>query len=69
MGSIVNECKQTSSYFNHVIFAHIRREANQAAHYLAKLAIEISSDFMWIEEAPSFIDMVVAFDVMPNSFD
>ena len=45
-GSLVNECKQTSSHFNHVVFYHIRREANQAAHVLGKLEIDISSNFI-----------------------
>jgi hypothetical protein len=72
---LVNQHQNNNNYninfshvnFHNINFSHVRREANQAAHYLAKYALSISSDDVWIEETPSCIDVVVAFDLMPHS--
>jgi len=61
LGTIVNECIKLSPSF-----AHVRRVANQAAHYLAKFALSSNSDFVWIEETPSCISTVVALDLLPQ---
>lgn len=49
LGTIVNECIKLSPSFNSISFAHVRRVANQAAHYLAKFALSSNSDFVWIQ--------------------
>jgi len=41
------------------------REANQAAHYLAKYALE-NLDCIWVEETLSCISTVLAFDLLPD---
>jgi len=41
------------------------REANQAAHYLAKYALK-NLDCIWVEETPSCISAVLAFDLLPD---
>ncbi|CAJ2670331.1 unnamed protein product [Trifolium pratense] len=74
LGTIALECSNLISRFNNIVIAHVRREANQAAHYLAKFAIffiykakfAISnlSNFIWIEETPPYIEAVVAFDLL-----
>ncbi|PNX79627.1 ribonuclease H, partial [Trifolium pratense] len=35
LGTIALECSNLISRFNNIVIAHVRREANQAAHYLA----------------------------------
>jgi hypothetical protein len=55
LGTIVNECIKLSPRFNSISFAHVRRVANQAAHYIAKFALSSNSDFVWIEETPSIL--------------
>jgi hypothetical protein len=44
---------------------HVRREANQAAHYLAKYALK-NLDSIWVEETPPCISAVLAFDLLPD---
>jgi len=55
--------------FNSINFSHVRREANQVAHYLVKYAIFISFDVVLIEETPSYIDAVVTFDLMQETYE
>jgi len=43
LGTIAMECTQLCSSFNNINFSHVRRQANQAAQYLAKFAISITS--------------------------
>jgi len=64
-GSIVEDCKSFFSSFYYLELVHVRREANQAAHYLAKFAISSLTDFVWIEETPRCISSIVALDVLP----
>lgn len=59
--TIVNECIKLSLSFNSISFAHVRRVANYAAHYLAKFALLSNSDLVWIEETPSFLMKLVSF--------
>lgn len=53
LGAIVAECQNIRHNFNSINFSHVRREANQAVHNLAKYAISISSDDVWTEETSS----------------
>jgi hypothetical protein len=45
--------------------SYVRREANQAAHYLAKYALK-NVYCIWIEETPPCISAVMAFDLLPE---
>ena len=65
MGIIVDDCRLLACHFQNLQFVHIRREANQAAHYLAKYASSHHED-IWIEDAPNCIDAVLAFDLLPD---
>jgi uncharacterized Fe-S center protein len=38
---------------------YVRREANQAAHVMARCAISQMLDNTWVEECPSFIQTIV----------
>ena len=65
VGSIIRDCFSLKGSFRSLNFLHVRREANQAAHYLAKYALK-NSDCIWIEETPPCIFAVLAFDLLPN---
>jgi len=42
-----------------LFFSRVRREINQATHYLVKYVISISSYVVWIKETPSCIDALL----------
>jgi len=46
-------------FFFFFFFLHFRRDANQAAHRLAKVALSQSLDQVWIEGCSSFIQSIV----------
>jgi len=41
---------------------HVKREANQAAHLLAKYGLCLLNDCTWLGECPSPIQDIVAFE-------
>jgi hypothetical protein len=63
VGSIIQDCISIKGSFRSLNFLHVRREANQAAHYLAKYALK-NLDCIWIEETPPCISIVLAFDLL-----
>ena len=65
VGSIIRDCISFKGNFLSLNFLHVRREANQTAHYLAKYALK-NLDCMWIEETPSYISAILAFDLLPD---
>ena len=65
VGSIIRDCISFKGSFRSLIFLHVRREANQAAHYLAKYALK-NLDCIWVEETPPCISAVLTFDLLSN---
>jgi len=63
--SIIRDCISFKGSFRSLNFLHVRREANQAAHYLAKYALK-NLDCIWVEETPSCIYAVSTFDLLPD---
>ncbi|XVF58184.1 hypothetical protein PTKIN_Ptkin07bG0043300 [Pterospermum kingtungense] len=45
---------------------HCLRNCNEAAHYLAKFSLTLSSEIIWIEECPNCIKNIVNDDVFPS---
>ena len=46
-------------------FSHIRRDGNKPAHILAQHAQFVSDFVAWVEETPSFLEIVIGSDI-PN---
>jgi hypothetical protein len=65
VGSIIEDCINLSVCFRGLNFVHVRHEANQAAHYLAKHALH-NLDCIWIEETSPCISAVLTFDLLSD---
>ena len=50
------------SYFPGVSLVHVRRDANRAAHGLARFSLRIDGELVWLEEIPSPIVSVVLME-------
>jgi hypothetical protein len=62
---IIRDCISFKGSFRSLNFLHVRREANQAAHYLAKYALK-NLDCIWIEETTPCISTVLTFDLLSD---
>jgi len=58
VGSIIRDCVSFKGSFRSLNFLHVKREASQAAHYLATYAFK-NLDCIWIEETPPYISTVL----------
>jgi ribonuclease HI len=47
-GQLVEDTKSLLSSFSFVEFQHIRRDANQAAHHMAKMALSLPFEQLWM---------------------
>ena len=63
--SIIRDCISFKGSFRSLNFLHVRREANQATHYLAKYVLNYL-DCIWIEKIPPCISAILAFDLLPD---
>ncbi|XP_062155310.1 uncharacterized protein LOC133863384 [Alnus glutinosa] len=59
-GQLIDNIKSYFSHFSPVKVNHVRREANVAAHVMAKMAISNLLNHSWVGECPRFIQDVVA---------
>ena len=65
VGSIIRDCVSFKGSFRSLNFLHVRREVNQAAHYLAKYVLK-NLYCIWIEETPSYISAILTFDLLSD---
>lgn len=47
-----------------VQFVHVPRTCNGVAHRLAKFAISIGNEFVWLEDPPDLIQDLLSYDLM-----
>ena len=56
---LIDDVRYLLSFFPRVIISHTRRHANEAAHGLAKYALELDEDVCWIGEIPNPIFSII----------
>jgi hypothetical protein len=52
--SVLNQIQDLSQQCTHFVLAHVRREANMAAHYTTKFALFSKFECMWLHDIPNF---------------
>ncbi|KNA03763.1 hypothetical protein SOVF_206000, partial [Spinacia oleracea] len=62
LGVILREVKHLSSLFHSVVFSHVFREANEAAHTMAHLTPVNYSVRIWAGSVPNVVEDVIASD-------
>ena len=62
IGNLTEEAKSMTKYFRSCKIQHIRREANGAAHSLAKNAFNLDDDVYCIEECPDYLILILISD-------
>ncbi|XVF16687.1 hypothetical protein REPUB_Repub10bG0053700 [Reevesia pubescens] len=68
IGHLVEEIKDLRGTFIHAGITHTSRKRNMAAHSMAKYALEISAEEIWIEEHPTCLDNIL-FSECSQNFD
>ena len=63
LGDLISDVTNLSSLFLGVVFRHIPRDANMAAHELAIYALRSEEDVVWLENIPPPIVFVVLSDI------
>ena len=62
-GLLLDDIRFYTSFFNQLLYSHVKREGNKTAHKLAKHALCISNFFVWMEDVPPPIRLVVQDDI------
>jgi hypothetical protein len=65
VGSIIGYCISFNCSFCSLIFLHVKREAKQVAHHLAKYDLH-NLDCIWIEESEPCIYAILVFDLLSD---
>jgi hypothetical protein len=61
-GHIIDSIRDQMQSFHHAEVCYTNRNANQAAHVLAKSSIQFNLNNVWMGETPSYIQHVVTAD-------
>ena len=64
IGNIIKDVKILSKTMKSCDFHHTKREANQVTHSLARNAIKVVSELVWIEEIPQCVSDVIQIDAV-----
>ena len=62
-GLLLDDIRFYTSFFNQLLYSHVKREGNKTVHKLAKHALCISNFLVWMEDVPSPIRLVVQDDI------
>ena len=62
-GLLLDDIRFYTSFFNQLLYSHVKREGNKIAHKLAKHALCISNFLVWMEDVPPPIRLVVQDDI------
>ncbi|KAL2897058.1 Uncharacterized protein RDABS01_038841 [Bienertia sinuspersici] len=63
-GSIIYDILHLVKSCSFVEFSHVKREANQVAHHLARVSSSYDEMYVWMEEAPYTIMHYVMADLL-----
>lgn len=66
LSSVIDDCKQFEPCFHNLMYSHVGRMGNQAAHGLAKHVLS-HQDTVWLEEVPPPISSCIFADRFPPS--
>ena len=60
-GLLIEDIKCNASLFNQLLYSHVKREGNRAAHNLMRHSISILDFSVWMEAVPPpFVSLVLA---------
>ena len=62
-GLLLDDIRFYTSFFNQLLYSHVKREGNKTVHKLAKHALCISNFLVWMEDVPPPIRSVVQDDI------
>ena len=60
---LLDDIRFYASFFNQLLYSHVKRKGNKVAHKLAKHAFCISDFLVWMEDVPPPICSVVQDDM------
>ena len=61
LGLLIDDIKCNASFFNQLLYSHVKREGNKVAHSLARYSICIFDFSIWIETVlPPFVSLLLA---------
>ena len=63
-GLLMEDIRFNASFFNQLLYYHVKREGNKVAHKLARHALCISDFSVWMEDVPPPIHSVVLDDIV-----
>ena len=63
-GLLMDDIRFNATFFNQLLYSHVKREGNKVAHKLARHAFCISDFLVWMEDVPPPIRSVVQDDIV-----
>ena len=63
-GLLMEDIRFNASFFNQLLYYHVKGEGNKVAHKLARHALCISDFSVWMEDVPPPIHSVVLDDIV-----
>lgn len=58
-GLLMEDIRFSASFFNQLLYSHVKKESNKVAHKLVRHAPYISDFSVWIEDVPPLISSIV----------
>ena len=62
-GLLMEDIRFNASFFNQLLYSHVKKEGNKVAHKLVRHALYISDFLVWMEDVPPLISSVVQDDI------
>ena len=62
IGNLTEDAKTMKKNFRSYKIQHVKKEANGAAHALAKSSFNLDEDVYWVDECPDYLILVIISD-------